>query len=73
MRNFSNEDVAPMFKSIKVQNTGILYDVWCLNYHMNTQRSEVMMMTPLERRYWIDELVKQRDKENEAVKKAHKR
>lgn len=40
---------------------------------MNTQRSEVMMMTPLERRYWIDELVKQREKENEAVKKANKR
>ena len=39
---------------------------------MNTQRSETMMMTPNERKYWIDELVKQREKENAEMKKASK-
>ena len=50
----------------------ISYEVWALNYHMNTQRSEVMMMTPKERTYWLDELIKQRNKENEEMKASMK-
>ena len=37
---------------------------------MNTQRSESMMMTPDERKLWIDELIKQREKESAEIKKA---
>ncbi len=40
---------------------------------MNTQRSEVMMMTPDERKYWIEQLIKQREKENEEIKKSTRR
>jgi hypothetical protein len=50
----------------------ILYEVWALNYHMNTQRSETMMMTPDERKYWLDQLIKQRNIENEEMKKSMK-
>jgi len=39
---------------------------------MNTQRSESLLMTPDERKFWIEELVKQRTKENEEMKKASK-
>ena len=49
-----------------------MYEVWALNYHMNTQRSETMMMTPDERAIWLEELIKQRDKENEDMKKSMK-
>jgi len=47
----------------------ILYEIWALNYHMRTQRSEVLMMTPNERRFWIEELIKQREKEAAEIKK----
>lgn len=57
---------------MKEQTDNILYEVWALNYHMNTQRSEVMWMTPTERKFWLDELIKQRDKENEEMKKSMK-
>ena len=72
MKNFKSKDVIPILKSLKHQNENILFEVWALNYHMNTQRSETMMMTPNERKYWIDELVKQREKENAEMKKASK-
>jgi len=39
---------------------------------MNTQRSETMMMTPNERKFWIEELIKQREKESEEIKKSSK-
>ena len=54
------------------QYKNILYEVWALNYHMRTQRSEVMLMTPDERNFWLSELIKQREKENEDMKKATK-
>ncbi len=73
MKNFTSKDVTPILKSIKKQHENILFEVWALNYHMNTQRSETMMMTPDERRYWLEELIKQREKENEEIKKASKR
>ena len=57
---------------MKEQTDNILYEVWALGYHMNTQRSEVMWMTPNERKFWLDELIKQRDKENEEMKKSMK-
>ena len=50
----------------------ILYEVWALNYHMNTQRSEVMMMTPSVRQFWLDKLIEQRQKENEEMKNSMK-
>ena len=49
-----------------------MFEIWALNYHMNTQRSESLMMSPMERKYWIEELVKQREKENEEIKKSSK-
>jgi len=57
---------------MKEHSDNILYEVWALNYHMNTQRSETMMMTPDERKYWLDQLIKQRDIENEEMKKSMK-
>jgi len=39
---------------------------------MNSQRSEVMMMTPNERKFWVTELIKQREKESEEIKKSSK-
>lgn len=72
MKNFTSKDVIPILKSLKAQNDNILFEVWALNYHMNTQRSESMMMTPTERKYWLDELIKQREKENEEIKNASK-
>jgi hypothetical protein len=65
--------VKPILKSLKSQNDNILFEVWALNYHMNTQRSETMMMMPDERKYWLNELIKQREKENEEIKKASKK
>ena len=72
MKNFTEKDVVPILKSLEKQNKNILFEVWALNYHMNTQRSETMMMTPDERKYWIDELIKQREKESEEIKKSSK-
>lgn len=54
------------------QYKNVLYEVWALNYHMRTQRSEVLLMTPEERSFWLSELIKQREKENEDMKKATK-
>ena len=65
--------MVPILKSLKKQYENILFEVWALNYHMNTQRSETMMMTPDERKYWLNELIKQREKENEEIKKASKK
>ncbi len=73
MKNFTAKDVKPILKSLKSQNDNILFEVWALNYHMNTQRSETMMMMPDERKYWLNELIKQREKENEEIKKASKK
>jgi len=72
LKNFTAKDVVPILKSLEKQQENILYEVWALNYHMNTQRSETMMMTPDERKYWIDELIKQREKESEEIKKSSK-
>jgi hypothetical protein len=72
LKNFTAKDVVPILESLEKQNKNILFEVWALNYHMNTQRSETMMMTPDERKYWIDELIKQREKESEEIKKASK-
>ena len=72
MKNFTAKDVIPILNSIKKQNTNILFEIWALNYHMQTQRSEVMLMSPDERQYWLDELIKQRDKENAEIKKSTK-
>jgi hypothetical protein len=63
----------PILKSLKKQSENIYFEIWALNYHMQTQKSEVMMMTPDERKYWIDELIKQREKENAEIKKASRR
>lgn len=73
MKNFTAKDVIPILRSLKKQNDNILFEVWALNYHMQTQRSETMMMMPDERKYWIEELVKQREKENEEIKKSTKK
>ena len=70
MKNFTEKDVIPILKSLEKQNENILFEIWALNYHMNTQRSESMMMTPDERKLWIDELIKQREKESAEIKKA---
>jgi len=70
LKNFKKSDIVPILKSLEKQAENILFEVWALNYHMNTQRSETMMMTPTERRYWLDQLIKQREKENEEIKKA---
>jgi len=72
LKNFTEKDVKPILKSLEDQTKNIQYEIWALNYHMNTQRSETLMMTPDERKFWIDELVKQREKENEEMKKASK-
>jgi hypothetical protein len=73
LKNFRAKDVLPILKSLKQQSENILFEVWALNYHMHTQRSETMMMTPDERKFWIDQLVIQREKENEEIKKSNKR
>jgi len=73
LKNFTANDVVPILRSLKKQNENILFEIWALNYHMNTQRSESLMMTPNERKYWIDELIKQREKENNEIKKASKK
>jgi hypothetical protein len=70
LKNFTEKDVIPILKSLEKQNENILFEIWALNYHMNTQRSESMMMTPDERKLWIDELIKQREKESAEIKKA---
>lgn len=72
MKNFTAKDVIPILESLEKQQTNILFEVWALNYHMQTQRSETMMMTPSERKYWIEELIKQREKESEEIKKSSK-
>ena len=72
MRHFSEKDVKPILESLQKQTDNILFEIWALNYRMNTQRSETMMMTPYERKFWLDELIKQREKENEEMKKASK-
>lgn len=72
MKNFTEKDVVPILESLEKQNKNILFEVWALNYHMNTQRSETMMMTPDERKYWIEQLIDQREKESEEIKKASK-
>ena len=69
MKTFSEKDVLPILNNLKKQNDSILFEIWALNYHMNTQRSESLMMTPTERKFWIDELIKQREKEAEEIKK----
>ena len=69
MKTFSEKDVLPILNKLKKQNDNILFEIWDLNYHMNTQRSESLMMTPTERKFWIDELIKQREKEAEEIKK----
>lgn len=73
MKNFKEKDVKPILKSLEKQYENIEFEIWALNYHMQTQPSEAKMMTPKERKYWIDELVKQREKENEEIKKHRKR
>lgn len=73
MKNFTAKDVNPILRSLKKQNGNILFEVWALNYHMNTQRSESLLMTPDERKYWIEQLVQQREKENKEIKKATKK
>jgi len=72
LKNFTEHDVIPILKSLKIQQDNILFEIWALNYHMNTQRSETMLMTPDERKFWIEELIKQREKENEEIKKSSK-
>ena len=72
MKNFRAKDVVPILDSLEKQAENILFEVWALNYHMNTQRSEAMMMTPSERKYWIEQLIKQREKENAEIKKHSK-
>ena len=72
MKNFTEKDVVPILKSLEKQHNNILFEIWALNYHMNTQRSESMMMTPNERKFWIEELIKQREKESEEIKKSSK-
>jgi len=72
LKNFTEKDVVPILKSLEKQHNNILFEVWALNYHMNTQRSESMMMTPNERKFWIEELIKQREKESEEIKKSSK-
>jgi hypothetical protein len=72
LKNFTEKDVVPILQSLEKQYNNILFEIWALNYHMQTQRSETMMMTPDERRYWIDELIKQREKESEEIKKSSK-
>jgi hypothetical protein len=72
LRNFTEKDVIPILKSLKEQHENINYEIWALNYHMNTQRSETLFMTPEERKFWIKELVTQREKENEEIKKSSK-
>ena len=69
MKTFSEKDVLPILNNLKKQNDNIIFEIWALNYHMNTQRSEALMMTPTERKFWIDELIKQREKEAEEIKK----
>jgi hypothetical protein len=64
--------VKPILAALEKQQSNILYEVWALNYHMQTQRSETMIMTHNERRFWIDSLIKQREKETEEIKKASK-
>ena len=70
MKNFTEKEVKPILKSLKERNQNILYEVWALNYHMNTQRSETLLMTPDEREFWLNKLIEQREKENEEIKKA---
>lgn len=72
LKNFTEKDVIPVLESLEKQQTNINFEIWALNYHMNTQRSETMLMTPDERRYWIDQLIKQREKESEEIKKYSK-
>lgn len=72
MKNFTEKDVVPILESLEKQYDNILFEIWALNYHMRTQRSETMMMTPNERKYWIEELIKQREKESEEIKKSSK-
>ena len=50
-----------------------MFEIWALNYHMRTQRSEVLWMTPDERQFWIKKLIEQRERENEELKKATKK
>lgn len=73
MRNFTKKDVKPILKSLEKQAENINFEVWALNYHMHTQRSEAMLMTPNERKYWLEQLIKQREKENEEIRKSTKR
>ena len=72
MKNFTATDVIPILKSLEKQNKNILFEIWALNYHMNTQRSETMMMRPAERKMFLDELISQRGKESEEIKNASK-
>lgn len=72
MKNFTATDVIPILKSLEKQNKNILFEIWALNYHMNTQRSETMMMPPAERKMFLDELISQRGKESEEIKNASK-
>ena len=72
MKNFTENDVIPILESLQTQYDNILYEIWALNYHMNTQRSESLLMLPLERKFWIDELIKQRQKESDEIEKSSK-
>lgn len=69
MKSFTEHDVTPILKSLEKQYQSIKFEIWALNYHMNTQRSETLMMTPNERKYWIEELIKQRERESAEIKK----
>ena len=69
MRNFTKEDVVPILNSLKKHYENILYEIWALNYHMRTQPSEVMRLTPKEREFWLDNLIKQREKESKDLEK----
>jgi len=69
LKNFKSSDIKPILKSLETQYENIRFEVWALNYHMQTQRSEAMLMAPEERKYWIAQLIKQREKEHAASKK----
>ena len=72
MKYFSEKDIIPILNTLEKQYKNILFEIWALNYHMNSQRSEVLLMTPNERKFWIDELIKQREKENQEIKNVNK-
>lgn len=64
LKPFSEKDVLPILNNLKKQNDNIIFGN--MGFELPYEYSKrSLMMTPNERKFWIDELIKQREKEAE--------